>query len=156
VPLMILAFLAVVSGWTNIPNTGALSWFPESWALQFEHFVEPTDAYFPSASPGFSHPEFTLWIALASLGAIVVGAGGAYLWYWKGLGPHGLTERNRFARAGYRILESKYGLDVLYTDWIAGATKGPIARAANWTNQNVIDGAVNLVGNSARRTGELV
>jgi NADH-quinone oxidoreductase subunit L len=156
VPLMILAFLAVVSGWTNIPNSGALSWFPESWALQFEHYVEPTDTYFPGYANGFTHPEFVLWIAIASFAAIVIGAGGAYLWYWKGLGPHGLTDRNRFARAGYRILENKYGLDILYTDWIAGATKGPIARAANWTNQHVLDGAVNLVGTSARRAGEFV
>ena len=42
------------------------------------------------------------------------------------------------------MLENKYYLDYLYTDVIAGGIKGPIARAANWVNQNVIDGVVNL------------
>jgi NADH-quinone oxidoreductase subunit L len=156
VPLMVLAFLAITSGWTNLPEKVFGISVPENLALRFEHFVEPTDTYFPSAANGFTHPEFVPWIAIASLFAIVVGAGSAYLWYWKGLGPHGLTERNRFARAGYRILETKYGLDILYTDWIAGSVKGPIARGANWVNQNVIDGMVNLVGTTARRSGEFV
>ncbi|MBP7632085.1 MAG: NADH-quinone oxidoreductase subunit L [Acidimicrobiales bacterium] len=156
VPLMVLAFLAITSGWTNLPEKVFGISVPENLALRFEHFVEPTDTYFPSAANGFTHPEFVPWIAIASLFAIVVGAGSAYLWYWKDLGPHGLTERNRFARAGYRILETKYGLDILYTDWIAGSVKGPIARGANWVNQNVIDGMVNLVGTTARRSGEFV
>ena len=156
VPLMVLAFLAIVSGWTNLPEKVFGVSVPENLALRFEHFVEPTDTYFPSAANGFHHPEFVPWIAVVSLLAIVVGAGSAYLWYWRGLGPHGLTERNRFARAGYRILENKYGLDILYTDWIAGSFKGPIARGANWVNQNVIDGVVNLVGDTARRSGEAV
>ncbi len=54
------------------------------------------------------------------------------------------------------MLENKYYLDVLYTDIIAGGFKGPIARGANWFNQNVIDGVVNLVGTSARKGGEFV
>src|SRR5699024_2836147 len=71
-------------------------------------------------------------------------------------GPHGLTDRNRFARAGYTILEHKYGLDILYTDGIAGSVKGPIAQAAYWVNQNIIDGLVNLVGRSGARAGQWV
>ncbi|MBT5851975.1 MAG: hypothetical protein HOH36_16220, partial [Acidimicrobiaceae bacterium] len=35
-------------------------------------------------------------------------------------------------------------------------TKGPLARAVNWVNQNVIDGTVNAVGESSVRTGKLV
>jgi NADH-quinone oxidoreductase subunit L len=153
VPLIILAVGSLVAGFTNVPNTGfPLKWVPDSWALRFEHFIEPTGAYFPD----ISHPKFSLTLAIV---ATLVGFSGiliAYLWYWKGIGLHGITERNRFARAGYRVLENKYGLDILYTDIIAGGTKGPIARGANWINQNVIDGMVNLVGTSARRSGEWV
>ena len=54
------------------------------------------------------------------------------------------------ARAGYTVLENKYGLDVLYTDFIVGGVKGPIARASYWFNQNVIDGVVNGVGVASR------
>ncbi len=155
-PLYILATGAVVAGWTNLPEKVFGVSIPDSLALRFEHFVEPTGDYFPGHLPSFAHPEFVPWIALVSLLAIIVGAGGAYLWYWKGLGPHGITERNRFARAGYKVLENKYGLDILYTDWIAGSTKGPIAKAAYWFNQNVLDGIVNLVGTTAKTTGAWV
>ena len=156
VPLYILAFGAITAGWTNLPEKVFGITIPESYALRFEHYVEPTAAYFPGELPTFSHPEFVPWIALVSLVAIIVGAGGAYLWYWKGLGPHGLTERNRLARAGYTVLDKKYGLDILYTDVIAGGTKGPLAKATYWFNQNVIDGLVNLVGTTARTSGEWV
>jgi NADH-quinone oxidoreductase subunit L len=152
VPLMILAVGAVLAGFTNIPDSGALSFVPEDLALRFEHFVEPTAAYFPD----ISHPKFSLPLALVSTLVGLAGVAAAYLWYWKGVGLHGLTERNRYARAGYKVLENKYGLDILYTDIIAGATKGPIARGAYWFNQNVIDGLVNLVADTARTTGAWV
>ena len=155
VPLMILAFGAIVAGFTNIPE-GAIPFFPEAWTLRFEHFVEPTAAYFPGDLEDFSHPKFNFVLAvfstLVGLSGVVIG----YLWFFKEKGLHGITERNRFARAGYRVLENKYYLDWLYTDVIAGGFKGPIARAANWVNQNVIDGVVNLVGTSARKGGEFV
>ncbi|MCB0958570.1 MAG: NADH-quinone oxidoreductase subunit L [Acidimicrobiales bacterium] len=149
VPLLILGVGSVIAGFVNIPAFGFL---PEGLTLRFEHFVEPTAGYFPE----ISHPEFNLVLAIISTLVGVSGVAIAYAWYWKGVGLHGLTERNKFAKAGYRVLESKYGLDILYTDVIAGSFKGPIARGANWVNQNVIDGVVNLVGTTARKSGELV
>ena len=148
VPLMILAVGAAVAGFVNLPEALA----PEGIALRFEHFVEPTAAYFPE----ISHPEFSLPLAIISTLVGFTGIGLAYLWYWRGLGFHGITERNRYARAGYKVLENKYGLDILYTDIIAGNTKGPIAKGAYWFNQNVIDGLVNLVATTARTTGAWV
>ncbi|MEZ5178063.1 MAG: NADH-quinone oxidoreductase subunit L [Acidimicrobiales bacterium] len=152
VPLLILGVGSVIAGFVNIPDSGALSWVPEGLALRFEHFIEPTGGYFPE----ISHPEFNIVLAIISTLVGLSGVAIAYAWYWKGVGLHGLTERNKFAKAGYRVLESKYGLDILYTDVIAGSFKGPIARGANWVNQNVIDGVVNLVGTTARKSGELV
>jgi NADH-quinone oxidoreductase subunit L len=154
VPLMILGVGSIFAGFVNIPDSGALSWVPENLALRFEHFVEPTGGYFPE----ISHPKFNLVLAIVSTAVGLSGVAIAYLWYWKGAfaGAHGITERNKFARAGYRVLESKYGLDILYTDIIAGSFKGPIAKGTNWVNQHIIDGIVNLVGTSARRTGEFV
>jgi len=147
VPLMILAFGAVFAGFVNIPEW---SWMPKSLTLRFEHFVEPTSGYFPA----ITHAPFNIWIALVSTAVGLLGVGIAYLWYWKDAGPHGITERNKAARAGYRLLENKYYLDFLYTDVVAGGLKGPIARGAYWFNQNVIDGIVNLVGRSAVQAGE--
>jgi NADH-quinone oxidoreductase subunit L len=67
----------------------------------------------------------------------------AYAYYERNKGPHGLTHRNAAANAGYTLLENKYYLDTLYTDIIAADTKGPLARAAYWFNQNVLDGIID-------------
>jgi len=72
------------------------------------------------------------------------------------LGPHGLTERNRYAKAGYTFLENKYYLDHLYTGVVVGSIKGPIATATNWVNQNMIDKVVNTAGETARDSGRWV
>jgi NADH-quinone oxidoreductase subunit L len=50
------------------------------------------------------------------------------------------------------LLENKYYFDHLYTGVIAGGMKGPVARAANWFNQNVLDGIVNGVASAATST----
>jgi NADH-quinone oxidoreductase subunit L len=144
VPLWILAVLGAVAGFTNIPNSGALSWVPDGLALRFEHFYEPKGVYFPVEN--FSHPEFDIAIAVVSTIIGLTGIGLAYLWYWRGVGVHGITERNAVARAGYRVLENKYYFDRLYTDGIAGGIKGPVARGVYWINQNVLDGIVNGAG----------
>jgi NADH-quinone oxidoreductase subunit L len=67
--------------------------------------------------------------------------------------PQGVTERNAAARAGYRVLENRYYLDHLYTGGVVGGIKGPIARAAYWFNQNVLDGIVNGVGTISKVVG---
>jgi len=152
IPLMILAGLAVVAGFANLPDSGVFSWVPKGLALRFEHYVEPTAAYFPE----IRHGTFQITVAVVSVLVAIVGAAAGYLWYFKGKGPHGLTERNKAARTGHTLLVNKYYLDHLYTDIIAGGTKGPVARAAYWFNQHVIDGIVNGVGAGARRTGEVV
>ena len=156
VPLYILSGLAVVAGFTNIPNSGALSFVPDSWALRFEHYYEPKGEYFPGVLDTFSHPEFSLGIAVVSTLIGLLGIGLAYAWYWRGLGPQGITQRNRLARAGHRVLVEKYYFDRLYTDWIVGAVKGPIAKAAYWFNQKGIDGVINGAGSSAVRGGRFV
>jgi len=152
-PLYILAGLAVVAGFTNIPHFGFLS---DSLELRFEHFYEPKGVYFPSTLPTFAHPEFSLVVAVVSSLIGLLGVGLAYLWYWRGAGPHGITERFAPARAGYTLLQNKYYFDRIYTDGIAGGFKGPIARATNWFNQNVLDGIVNGAGRITTVVGRFV
>jgi NADH-quinone oxidoreductase subunit L len=67
-----------------------------------------------------------------------------------------LAERNRVARLGKTILENKYYLDWLYTDVIVAFVKGPLAKAAYWFNQTVLDGIVNGAGESAVKAGTFV
>ena len=65
----------------------------------------------------------------------------------------GLTERSKLAGAGYTFLERKYYLDDLYEKVIVHGISGPIARAANWINQKVIDAVVNGVGVGGKLLG---
>ena len=156
VPLYILSALAVVAGFTNLPNTGALSWIPDGVALRFEHFYEPKGDYFPSVLATFAHTEFSLGVALASTVVAAIGIGLAYAFWFQKRGPHGITERNRLARAGHTLLLNRYYFDHLYTDIIVGSVKGPIARAAYWFNQRGIDGVVNGAGIGAAAAGRWV
>jgi NADH-quinone oxidoreductase subunit L len=150
VPLWILAVLGVTAGFVNIPSALA----PGTVELRFEHFYEPKGAYFPVEN--FTHPEFSLGIALGATLIGVVGISAAYLWFWRGLGPHGVTQRNRVAHAGYTTLVNKYYFDHLYTDIITGTVKGPVARAVYWVNQNVIDGVVDGAGRLSTALGRFV
>jgi NADH-quinone oxidoreductase subunit L len=153
VPLWILAGLAVVAGLANIPR---LALWPDSFELRFEYFYEPKGAYFPSVLPSFAAPEFSPGIALASTLIGLIGIGLAYMWFWRDAGPQHLTERSRVAHAGYTFLVNKYYFDHLYVDVIAGGVKGPVARASNWINQNVIDGVVNGAGRLSLVAGRFV
>lgn len=154
IPLMLLAGLSVVAGFINFP----FETFGKSFHLFFEHHVEPVGRYFPSHAAGLNHASFNPLLAaiatLAALGAITF----VYLYYWRGAfaSLQGLSSRNRFARAVKTLLEKKYFLDILYTDIITGFVKGPLARATNWFNQNVLDGIVNGVGKTAVFAGRQV
>ena len=156
VPLYILTGLAIVAGLVNIPNSRFLEAVPDGAALRFEHYFEPKGDYFPSALQTFAHPEFNIGIALVSTVIGLLGIGLAYAWYFRGRGPHGITERSKLARTGHRVLVEKYYFDWLYTDVIVRAIKGPIARAAYWFNQNVIDGVVDGAGSSSVKAGRFV
>ncbi|MGY6502694.1 MAG: NADH-quinone oxidoreductase subunit L [Acidimicrobiales bacterium] len=147
-PLWILAGLAAVSGFVNLPDKIV----PEGLAYRFEHYVEPVAGYFPSP---IAHPEFQ-W-GFAAIATLIAAAGVAvgYVYWFQGR-FHGLTERNKAAAAGYRVLENKYYLDHLYTGIIVGGFKGPIARASNWANTHLIDGVVNAAGEQSAKAGRTV
>ena len=138
VPIWILSGLALVAGIANLPSDFAPT---DDLAHRFEHYVQPTTAF-----PELEIAEFHFGLAGMSTALAVTGILLGGLYYFAGRGPRGLTERNAMARAGYRFLENKYYLDHLYTDVIVGSVKRPVARAAYWFNQRVIDGVVNGAG----------
>jgi NADH-quinone oxidoreductase subunit L len=61
----------------------------------------------------------------------------------------GLTEKSGFFRGFYRFLENKYYLDDIYEKGVRDGVKGPIANAAYWFNQHVLDAVPNGVGKAA-------
>jgi len=141
VPLLVLAGLSVVAGFLNAPGIAKFGEWTENATVLMA---------------GVAHHEFS--VGTAAVGTLVGLAGIAlgFAYYWRNLGPHRLTDRSAGARAGYRFLANKYYLDVLYTDKVVGSIKGPIARAAYWTNQKVLDGVVNAAGAMARVAGRFV
>jgi len=163
VPLWILAGLALVAGLANLPKGFQL--VPESLQERFGHYVEPVAGYFPQvihATPSWS-------LAMVSTLVVLAGAGLSGHYYFvrvarasKAAGrsltelPNGPTTRLAAARLGHTLLANKYYLDHLYTGIVAGGTKGPVARFAYRTNQEVLDRAVDGVGRTAVAAGRVV
>ncbi|MEY4361920.1 MAG: NADH-quinone oxidoreductase subunit, partial [Actinomycetota bacterium] len=107
--------------------------------------------------PAVSHAEFKWSKAALSLLIVAVGLVSSWLFcvqYYTRRNRRlvGLTERHRVLRGGYTFLWNKYYLDALYEKVIVRAIAYPIAAAAYWFNQNVIDGIVNGAGKISRRT----
>ena len=139
-PLYVLAFFAVVAGLFNMPK-GFQLW-PEAWQERFGHYVEPVAAYFPAI--GHAKPSWSLAI-VATLVALA-GAGLAWRYYFKGVQSRSeaaaepLTEigdgpvsRGGLPKAVHTALVNKYYFDHLYTGVIVKAVKGPLAKAAYWS-----------------------
>jgi NADH-quinone oxidoreductase subunit L len=139
-PLYILSALAIVAGFANWP------FGPDALKLRFEHFVQPVGDYFPPVGA----IDFNWWIAGFSTLIGLTGIALAYAYWFRGA-FHGATERSKAARAGHTLLVNKYYFDHLYTDIIAAGMAGPVARAMNWINQNVIDGVVNGAGIASQK-----
>jgi NADH-quinone oxidoreductase subunit L len=165
VPLWILSGFALVIGLINLPAGFQL--VPHSWTERFGFYVEPRPGV-PSF-PLISHatPSWTLAIvsSIVALGGVAIA-----VWYYfvkveaasKAAGrsltelPNGPTSRFALARVGHTVLRQKYYLDHLYTGVIAAGTKGPVAKAAYWVNQNVIDRLVDRTGETAVKAGTFV
>jgi NADH-quinone oxidoreductase subunit L len=147
VPLLILGFLAVVSGYINAA--------PFNIHL-FEHWLESSIGVQLPAGPTFE------WVkALPSIAMVVAGFAISLAVckqvFGRAASPlKGLTQRNPVLGAGYRFLVNKYYLDDLYEKVIVHGIAHPIAAAAYWTNQRVLDGVVNAVGIGGRKTSDWV
>jgi NADH-quinone oxidoreductase subunit L len=150
VPLIILSFLALVSGYLNAA--------PFHWH-SFEHWLESSIGL-PIGEGGVPEPPEFEWVnALPSI--VLVAAGFAIslflckkVFFNDEKSPFkGLTERNALLGAGHKFLVNKYYLDALYEGVIVKSIAHPIAQAAYWVNQHVLDGIVNAVGIGTKRTG---
>ena len=146
VPLIILAALAVVSGYLNAAP------------FHIEKFTEWVANTSGVAFPELEHVEFTWSAALPSIllvgAGFVISLGVCVSIYGDRKSPlKGITKRVAPLRWIHTFLWNKYYLDALYEKVIVRGLAGPISSAAYWINQNVIDAIVNRAGSSARQTG---
>ncbi|MDQ4108363.1 MAG: hypothetical protein M3138_06095, partial [Actinomycetota bacterium] len=126
-PLVGLAGASVVVGFLGAPQLGAVF---GDW-VYFEH---PHEA------------GFVVWVAL--LGTLAAGAG-----IWIGY----LLYRERrerdplmsFPRA-WNVLQSRYYIDSFYMRTVVYPVRDRLSAAVDWSNQHILDGAVNGAGWMAR------
>jgi NADH-quinone oxidoreductase subunit L len=140
-PLVGLAVLAAIAGLVNIPGV-----FPAftAWVGSRLHM------------PGDPHSE-AINLGLAAVGTLLALAGIAVGTSLFGRDRAIQQERDRFrVPLLYPLLEHKYYLDDLYDHAIVRPVRGPLARAANWSNDHLLDGVVNGVGMTARYLASLV
>jgi NADH-quinone oxidoreductase subunit L len=178
VPLVILAFFAVVGGWVGIPADfpllGGILYNP------FHHFIGSLAEALHIEAEAVPFSSFPLAVSL------VVALGGLFLgWLVYGWKPMKAGEPDPLVKAlgpVHTLLRNKYYVDEIYaavfirpTIWVAnhvyawidrGTIDGilhTVARGAfaialgnRWFDRNVVDRAVNLVGNSVTWTGRAV
>ncbi len=139
-PLRILAVPAVFAGLLNAPGIELFNDWVAFEVEGVEHFLH--------------HHEFNPGLAGISLGVAALGVLAAAAYYFRGA-LNGLSQRVPLLAAAHRVVVRKYYLDDLFLG-IIRAIQYPIARAAYWTNQHILDGVVNGVGRGATRSARVV
>jgi NADH-quinone oxidoreductase subunit L len=121
VPLVVLATLSAVAGFFGAP-------FVEGGFKQLVHFGDEVHI------AGFDFALAALSVGLAVVGFLA--GSSLYRTY---------RERDPLRRLGplYTLLERKYYLDDIYLQGIVRPIQYSVSRFINWTNQRILDGAVN-------------
>jgi NADH-quinone oxidoreductase subunit L len=108
----------------------------------------------PGVPPFLHEHAFNPGLAIGSLAVALLGIGAASAYYYRGA-FQGLAAKVPVLQAGHRILVHKYYLDDLFLAIIRGI-QYPVARAAYWVNQHVLDGVINGVGKGAQAGAHLI
>ncbi|HEY54283.1 MAG TPA: NADH-quinone oxidoreductase subunit L [Caldilineae bacterium] len=144
-PLMVLAFFAVVLGWIGIP---------ESWTFLGPLAANPLGGYLGEMAEtyGLHHAELP-FIPVAVSVSMIVALGGIFLaWLVYGRKPLQAGQQDPLVRwlgPVHKVLKNKYYFDEFY-DLIAVRPTLWLARAAYWFDRTVIDFIVNTVGRFGR------
>ncbi|MFN2606835.1 MAG: NADH-quinone oxidoreductase subunit L [Acidimicrobiales bacterium] len=143
-PLQVLGVLSVLVGLMGTGLVGS--------RLRFQNWVR-FDV--PGAREVVAEHAFNVPLAAVSVCIALAGIAVAAAYYLRGVGKDFMA-RSAPARTGYRVLVNRYYLDNLFIDGIVRSIQYPIARAAYWANQHVLDGVVNGVAVGARKSAEVV
>jgi len=107
-------------------------------------------------APQLQHAKFKWLKAMMSM--VIVFLGMALSWILSSLlftkrdrRLVGLTQRVKVLGLGHKFLVNKYYLDALYEKIIVRSIAYPIASAAYWFNQNILDGILHGFANSTRK-----
>ena len=145
-PMMLLAFLSIVSGWVGIPPGLGIP-IPD----YFAEFVHPSE--FAVSTLNIEEPSFSFVLAAISVVVALLGIGLAYALYVARPALAG-TLASRFSWL-HKFLDKGWYFDALYgatfvrfAMWLGKATRG--------FDRNVIGGAVSGVGRGATGTGGLL
>ncbi len=142
IPLVILAGLSCVVGLLNAPG--------------IEKFNEWVMFEVPGVPEFLHHHDFNVGLAAASTVAALLGFVVVRSYYLRRTFPYGLAAKNGLVATGYKVLVNKYYLDELFINGIIRKIQYPIAKAAYWVNQHVIDGVVNVAGIGSRKVANFV
>jgi NADH-quinone oxidoreductase subunit L len=132
IPLVFLAVMAVGSGWVGLPGRANL----------FANWVR------------FGEVEHSFNLALAVISTLLAVSGLALGWAIFRLRKVNIDLVNSPLAWFYNLLQRGYYFDDLYLGGVIHPISGPIARAAYWTNQKVLDAVVNLAGRGAVLLGK--
>jgi NADH-quinone oxidoreductase subunit L len=140
-PLVGLAALSAVAGFSNMPGifTGFTDWVGARLVPMGDHHAE---------SINFLLAGVGLAVALAGI------AMGTRIWF-KDAATQKARDTFRIPVL-YPLLENKYYIDDFYLKGVVGTTKGPLARAADWSNTYIIDGVVNAFAGAAGFLAKIV
>jgi NADH-quinone oxidoreductase subunit L len=138
-PLIILAVPAALIGFINLPFEATHPVGFAAWTMFSVEYFEAHGAV------------FIVGLAVASTVLALLGfAVGRALYARR-------RARDPMLQLGLvtQVLENKYYLDVLYTDVIVRGIRRPIAQAAYWINDHVLDRVVYLAGAGAAALGRI-
>jgi NADH-quinone oxidoreductase subunit L len=145
-PMMILAFLAIVSGWVGIPEGFGLP-----VTDYFSAFVHPSE--FAVSTLGIEEHAFSYPLAIVSVAAALLGIGLAYALYVAR--PQRAGDLSARLPGLYTFLDKGWYFDALYgatfvrfAMWLGRATRG--------FDRNVIGALVRDVGRGTLGTGALL
>jgi NADH-quinone oxidoreductase subunit L len=134
IPLVFLAFMAIFSGFLGLP--GKLNLFAD-WVR-------------------FGDVEHSFNLALDAF-STVLALSGLYLgWTIFKLHRVNIDLAKSPLAWFYKLLQRRYYFDDLYFNGIVHPVAGPIARAAYWTNQKILDAVINFAGTATVALGRVV